>query len=217
MSSKSQLRSITGLKVIATMGVFIWHCGLFKAPDIGARCVDVFFVVSGFLTAYNHHGSYEGTLDECVGIVRKKLRAIYPVYLAGFLLAAAYMLISGNPQKLSRFGLVATALVDLSLMQAWIPAIAFKFDGAAWFLSAVLVCYALSPFVSRLFDWAKRRLGGDLIGSAAVAAGSFGVMLFLEICQKKMPDLYNYSIHIAPPFVCFASLWGMRQHAYTLA
>ena len=92
MTFRRQLRSITGLKVLATLGIFIWYCGLLKSPDLGARCVKIFLVVSGFLTAYNHHGSYEGTLDEGVAIVRKKLRSIYPVYLAGFLLAVVVIL-----------------------------------------------------------------------------------------------------------------------------
>lgn len=199
MSSKSKLRSITGLKVFATAGIFIWHLGLFKAPDLGARCVEIFLVVSGFLTAYNHHGRYEGTIEECVGIARKKLRAIYPVYFAGFLLAAAYMVIAHNAQSLTRFGLAATAVVDLTLMQAWIPSIAFKYDGAAWFLSAVLVCYVLSPFISRLIDWAQRKLGDVNLGALSVAAGSFVALLFLEVCQKKLPTLYSYSVHISPP------------------
>ncbi len=204
MTKQSQLRSITGLKVLATLAIFVWHCGFLKAPDLGARCVEIFLVVSGFLTAYNHHGEYAGMLDECVVIVRKKLCSIYPVYLAGILLAAAYMLISKDAQGLTCFGLAATALVDLTLMQAWIPSVAFKYDGAAWFLSTVLVCYALSPFVSRFVEWAKERLNSDVLGAVAVGMGSFAVLLFLEVCQKKMPELYSYSVHIAPPSVCCA-------------
>ncbi len=165
-------------------------------------------MVSGFLTAYNHHGEYAGTLDECVAIVRKKLRSIYPVYLAGILLATAYMLVSKDTQGLTRFGLAATALVDLTLMQAWIPGIAFKYDGAAWFLSAILVCYALSPFVSRLVEWAKERLKSDVLGAIAVGMGSFAVLLFLEICQRKMPELYSYRVHIAPPLCLLRFVMG---------
>ncbi len=71
MSSRQQLRSVTGLKVLATLGIFVWHCGFLKSPDLGARCVEIFLVTSGFLTAYNHHGSYAGTFDESIAIVRK--------------------------------------------------------------------------------------------------------------------------------------------------
>ena len=78
MSSRRKLSAITGLKVLATLGIFVWHCGFLKSPDLGARCVEIFLVASGFLTAYNHHGLYTGTFDESIAIVRKKLRAIYP-------------------------------------------------------------------------------------------------------------------------------------------
>ena len=216
MNAKSQLRSIAGLKVFATAGIFVWHCGFFKSPDLGARCVEIFLVVSGFLTAYNHHGTYEGTLGECVAIVRKKLRAIYPVYLAGFLLAAAYMVVARNAQGLTRFGLAATALVDLTLMQAWIPSIAFKYDGAAWFLSAALVCYAASPFISRLVECAQERLGDANLGALAVGAGSFAVLLFLEVSQKKLPSLFNYSVHICPPLCLLRFLMGYAAACLSL-
>ena len=199
MASRQQLRSITGLKVFAALGIFVWHCGFFKSPDLGARCVEIFLVVSGFLTAYNHHGNYDGTLDEGVAIVRKKLHAIYPVYLAGFLLAVAYMLIACNADGYTRFGLAATALVHLALMQAWIPGIAFAHNGAVWFLSAVLFCYAMSPVASRMVCRAGDRLGSLARGAGSVCVGSFAILLFLEICQRKVPALYTYSVHIAPP------------------
>lgn len=205
MLKKAQLGSITGLKVLATLAIFVWHCALIKAPDLGARCVEIFLVVSGFLTAYNHHGEYAGTLDECVAVVRKKLRSIYPVYFAGLLLAATCMLVSKNAQGLSSSGLVVTALVDLVLMQAWIPGIAFKYDGAAWFLSAVLVCYAVSPFISRLVEWAKVKFGNVALGAVTIGAGSFAILFFLEVAQRQVPGLYTYNEHIAPPSVCFAS------------
>ncbi len=202
MASRQQLSAITGLKVLATLGIFVWHCGFFKTPDLGARCVEIFLIVSGFLTSYNHHGAYAGTLDESFAIVRKKLRAIYPVYFAGFLLAVAYMIAAHNTGGYTRFGLAATALVHLALMQAWIPSVAFAFDGAAWFLSAVLFCYAMSPVVSRLLCYAKSRLGGLPLGAGAVCVDSFVILFFLELCQKKMPELYAYSVHIAPLSAC---------------
>lgn len=135
---------ITGLKVLATLGIFLWHCRFLKSSGLGARCAEIFLVVSGFLAAYNHHGTHEGTLDESVVIVRKKLRAIYPVYLVGLLLAVACMLIARNAGGYTRFGLAATALVRPALMQAWIPGIAFAYNGAAWFLSAVFRLESIS-------------------------------------------------------------------------
>ena len=208
MSSRRKLSVITGLKVLATLGIFVWHCGFLKSPDLGARCVEIFLVASGFLTAYNHHGLYTGTFDESIAIVRKKLRAIYPIYLAGFLLAIVYMFVAHSVGGYTRFGLVATAIVHLTLMQAWIPGVSFAFDGAAWFLSAALFCYAMTPVVSRLLCHAKDRLGGSALGAGFVCAGSFTALLFFELCQMKMPTLYTYSVHIAPPLCLLRFMMG---------
>ena len=77
MPNQERLNSITGLKVLATVLIFIWHTGYFEAPDLGARCVEIFFVTSGLLMAWNHEGSYKGTVGECLGIFRQKFLKIY--------------------------------------------------------------------------------------------------------------------------------------------
>ena len=59
-------------------------------------------------------------------------------------------------------------------MQAWIPGVVFAYNGAAWFLSAALFCYAMSPVVSRLVCYAKGRLGGMARRARAVGVGTVG-------------------------------------------
>lgn len=63
-----RLHAIAGLKIVALMVIFYWHSPLPKVgmPDLGARCVELFFVASGFLVAYARWGRFSGRIDDAL-------------------------------------------------------------------------------------------------------------------------------------------------------
>ncbi len=194
------LRAVSGMKSMALLLILVWHCGVLKAPDLGARCCEIFFVSSGFLEAYRHGFSWEFTLEECFLSVRRKLRVIYPMYLASLLSAVALSFLTGKITLELRF--VGTMLPYLLLMQSWFPKIALlpEYNGASWFLSALLLCYAATPFVAYVV---KRVMGATALGSKVLKMSLLMATIFLvrtvaELLAVTFPDIYSYSVHSNP-------------------
>lgn len=201
MLNRKRLNSITGLKVLATLLIFIWHAGYLKAPDLGARCVEVFFVVSGLLMAWNHEGSYEGTVGKCLSILQQKFMKIYPIYIFGILIAILNMVLIHNLQGMGVKELLPTAIAHLAMTQAWFKGIAFKFDGAAWYLSAILFCYAATPVLSFLASADKVAARKKRL--ITLGFGCLAFALLIEVGAVWYPAGFPVSAHSWPP-VCLA-------------
>lgn len=142
-----RIDSLTGLKVICLLLIFLWH-GPFPHPktDIGARTCEFLFLASGFLVAYNgFYKEVHASWAESFHYVGKKLAAFWPLHAIAML---AVMCAAGGP-ILTRKNLINGA-INLLLLQAWSGKTTFSYNGATWFLSALLFCYFLAPFLLRL-------------------------------------------------------------------
>ena len=49
------LNSLTSFRFLAALMVFVFHLGLLQQYQLGAAGVSFFFVLSGFILAYNYH------------------------------------------------------------------------------------------------------------------------------------------------------------------
>ena len=111
------------------------------------------------------------------------------------------MLVTQSAQGMSIKGLLPTAIAHLTMTQAWFRGIAFKFDGAAWYLSAILFCYAATPVLSFLVSadelaTKKRKL-------AVLGLGCLAFALVIELGTIWYPEGFLVSAHSWPP-VCLA-------------
>ena len=81
MDNRPELRSLTGLRGVAALWVLWYHaCDAARTPQFGFGGylgVDIFFVLSGFVLAYN----YAGVRLTYAGFLWKRLARIYPVNL----------------------------------------------------------------------------------------------------------------------------------------
>lgn len=227
----ANLRALTGLRFLAAALVVCYHLrnympsnffshfmhGIFmNVFSAGYVSVPFFFVLSGFILAYNY-------------LVRPRLNVrsfwlariarIYPVYVLAFLLAAApYTVWSDCAQQMVRplcvsSQPVVTGLASLALVQAWIPSDAAYWNITGWSLSVEMFCYLLFPllavFVLRL---SQRQL---IVLAAAAWAISMGLSLcflgasaggwhntFSDTPSYLMLDFFQYNplVHL-PDFV----------------
>lgn len=199
-----RLHSLTGLKVIALILIFIWHAlpqeGL---PDLGARCCEVMFASSGFLVAYNRHDRFGATLDSALDYLRNKIKAFYPVYLTSLLATILYLVLSNHGMMWVTKESIASLTWHILLLQAWFPAISMQYNGLAWFLSALLFCYATAPFMSvivkKICGWLEDR---KWIGYLATFIMLAGIRWYIEWCNHLNGSEYPMSLYVNPVLRC---------------
>lgn len=142
-TKKERIQSLTGIQVITFLLIFLWHADFPKpAIDVGARGCEILFLISGFFFAYNHLDE-ELTLKQNLINSFKRYLKYLPLHL--LTLIAAKIIINNN------YDLYTTILNGL-LLQAWDnnTYIAMSYNGAAWFLSALLFCYFIAPFFNKI-------------------------------------------------------------------
>jgi peptidoglycan/LPS O-acetylase OafA/YrhL len=158
----SSIDSLTGLRYFAAAGVVFHHYGkehLQQVPDFvkyiaggGDNGVSLFFILSGFVLAYNYLDSYE-CLDK-VDFWRARFARIYPVYLLSLLLTlnrfvdhVHYVLqpfsLGGVARALKSFAMAVT------LTQAWDIKQDAVWNVPAWTLSVEMLFYLTFPWVFR--------------------------------------------------------------------
>lgn len=192
--------ALGGLKVICLLLILVWHCGVIKRPDLGARCCEIFFVVSGFLEGVGHQFSWEYSVGESVRFWWKKTKAVWPLFVAVFLASLCWSCAEGSVQLDS--STMVTYAFYLTLTHAWIPSIAIngKLSGASWFISALLFCYAMTPAIAwgvrHVAAAASRRGWTKGRGCLAAAALFLVVRVFLDLAAREVK--VPYSVHTCP-------------------
>ena len=147
---RRKIQSLNGLKAFAILGVFWQHCNITILPfDMGARTYEFLFVASGFLVGYNHFDKERpATWAESLRNICEKLIRMRPLHILTFLLV--FFFGAAGP-SFSKTDLMKAAM-NVSLLQAWSPDgnVFFSYNGASWFLSALLFCYFMAPVLLRL-------------------------------------------------------------------
>lgn len=199
VSKRKYILSVAGLKALCLILILAWHCGVLKAPDLGARCCEIFFVASGFLEGYRHEFEWEYTVAEAWRFVAKKLRAMWPLAATVYVVSLAWSCLEGRVDSLS--SAIATSVFYLTMTQAWIPSIALPgwLSGAAWYVSALLFCYFGTPLVA----WCVKYIAGEVdkrfgrSGALLVAClMAVGIRIFLDFAAHSIAVPYN--VHTSP-------------------
>lgn len=202
------MRWLTPLRFVAALWVAVFHLGTRFVEDhipilgsvrlLGYVGVTFFFVLSGFILAYNYGeaahaeeshaeeshakdslsnpSSEEPALSETENRRRFPWRAyavarfarVYPIYLVGMALAFPTYLAYMN----ANFGGVGAwdIVTRLLLLQAWFPAKVSQWNVASWSLSAEFFFYLVFPFVLlRLQSHCQSGLR-TILGLVAIAA-----------------------------------------------
>lgn len=146
----SLLNSLTSFRFIAALMVFVFHAGLLSQYQLGAAGVSFFFVLSGFILAYNYHNKIniieKGTLKK---FYIARFAKIYPLHFLTFLIAVPITLVYFKPDGLYLIKLAFMSVINLSLIQSFIPnsATYFNFNGVSWTLSVEAFFYLTFPFL----------------------------------------------------------------------
>jgi peptidoglycan/LPS O-acetylase OafA/YrhL len=159
--------ALTGMRFIAALMVFVSH---YKIPGLqgtflrlinsGYSGITFFFVLSGFVLAYNYFGVFEQKFARSIPTyLISRLARVYPLYLFCTLFA---WLSSGGSTPLIPY---------LGAVQAWSSSSAFAFglDGPTWSISVEAFLYLCFPVVflvfrsARIIDHKRRALALALV------------------------------------------------------
>lgn len=189
---KGEIKALTGVRGLAAILVVAYH--FWPREDIhsdlvlntigrGYLCVDLFFVLSGYVMALNYAGPFARgfTRDDVNQFLMRRVARIYPLYLALLLFRYAYTLIvyghfhaPADPVAVTEAHPGHVLLTNLLMVQTWGfgPSVngttwSVSTEWAAYFLFPVLVVPAL--FSSRHRAVATMVFAALLVGFAALA------------------------------------------------
>jgi len=115
--------------------------------------VSVFFVLSGFVLALNYplHQSWNSADRKRFFVAR--FSRIYPVYVLG-LAAVAQLIVANSLAQHSKAILlrrIGSGLLNLAMVQSWIPQASITWNGPGWSLSDEAFFYLCFPVLGSLF------------------------------------------------------------------
>ncbi|GAA0930095.1 acyltransferase [Nonomuraea longicatena] len=165
VKTPAQLNSLTGLRWVAALTVFLTHAlqtpvsvprGEFGAAVnalvamTGTVGVSVFFVLSGFVLTWSARRD-----DTAPRFWRRRFFKVYPNYLVAFLVAVAFIAWMGEAVGYASLSEQAPAVVpQLLLAQAWWSdlGISAAFNTVGWTLSIEAVFYLCFPALFALLS-----------------------------------------------------------------
>lgn len=229
-------KAINGLRFIAFLPIFFLHArGGELLYTLTLAALDMFFLLSGFLTGYGRIQDFltpEQTTVANNGIWRysiqymlKKLHIFYPWHIGCFLWCLLIIFLSPAtagfvPHTHAEW--IWKTLLHLLLLQSWScePDIKFCFNGVTWFLSSLMFCYALSPLLLVLIARVYRKWGKSTLYIIGVAALLMKTIPYIFEADLSISDdfttLYDKDIHSWPPLrlldFCIGMCVGIILH-----
>lgn len=143
-----RLDQLTFTRFLAAISIVVYHFGkdvypfnlnalsfLFKQANIG---VSYFFILSGFvmMIAYSNKKKID-----FISYLQRRFARIYPVYFLALMIMLVYLIISNEPIGFK------SLILNLSLLQSWLPGHALSFNFPGWSLSVEMFFYITFPFV----------------------------------------------------------------------
>ncbi|MFI2652579.1 acyltransferase family protein [Micromonospora fulviviridis] len=185
----SRLPSLTGLRALAGLSVFITHgiaLGLFTDPAVMAQYIHYganagmfglgfFFVLTGFVVTWT-----ASSKDSAGAFWRRRFFKLFPNHVLVYAIIFALWIPTGVPIK------AVEALAGLLLVSAWFPSESFLFNnlnGPMWSANIDVLAYAAFPLLYFLVKKIRpNRLWAWAIGVTAVSA------LVPLIAEAFLPD-----------------------------
>ena len=209
---KTKIPSLTGLRAIAALWVFMFHCGenvdagwplaLRQIVSGGFTGVDLFFVLSGFILSWNYLGP-EGIIGGNRHFWRARAARILPVYYGALALSLPVFLGLQFSRGFTPGAIretVVTAVANATLTQSWIEPLAYRWNVPGWSLSVEAFLYCAFPFLA---VWLARNSAKRILWVTAIC---YGVTMLGAAAHTLVHPDFNWDL--ALPANIAGSFWG---------
>ncbi|MEV0373130.1 acyltransferase [Streptomyces sp. NPDC050636] len=209
-ATDARLPSLTGLRFVAAVLVFVFHLSAERLYDdstgqvlskifnpAGGVGVSFFFVLSGFVLTWSSKPGRSAR-----EFWRRRFAKIYPNHLLLWLLTVPLLLLFGEELY------AGSAAANFALVQTWVPRLDFFFsvNRPSWSLCCELFFYLMFPFLARLVG----RLSH--VGQRAVVAVTIAGVLLMPVIATLLPDHPNMPLDVSHPDVAS----GVSESQYWL-
>jgi len=199
---RREIRQLTGIRFVAAVWVVLYHFQFMifgLAPELhpagflfdsGYLAVDLFFVLSGYIIAYQYLDAFPRGRGDYRGFLVRRLARIYPLQLLTLVLAILMIVVAmligvavPSPDNFTVLG----AVQDLFLVRGWEPVPHQGWNFPAWSLSAEWFAYLLFPVLALAVGVLRRGSRGWLLVVVAVAVVLEGLGAWLIPSFNGMP------------------------------
>ena len=203
-SKKRWFEGLQTLRALLFIVVFISHSGSFFPTfgEWGGVAVYVFFVLSGFLAAVNFNKEKfkeNGIIKSCCLSLYKRIKKYYPLYFI-FLLVAIPINFQGWRIFLKCVLLIQSYFFNVET--------ALSLNWPCWFLSSMMICFFLSPFMCYLSEKLKNKSKTLLIVVLFIVLNIWGMYWNTDMIQNSTGMGY-YFVYLCPFIRLFDFLTGI--------
>jgi peptidoglycan/LPS O-acetylase OafA/YrhL len=142
VTGKPPLANLTSLRFFAACYVLLFHTRGGMWFRSGITGVTLFFVLSGFILAYNYPVVPAGKRSR---FYLSRVARIYPLYVVSCFAMFPYVLPKLAPG--SGGFLARSTIVYLLFLQTWLPPFHFRLNAGGWTLSVEALFYVIFPFI----------------------------------------------------------------------
>lgn len=191
-----RIEQLTFTRFIAAISIVIFHYGkgsylfnnkyiafIFQQANVG---VSYFFILSGFvmIIAYGNRENID-----FIEYIKNRLLRIYPLYLL-----AIFFIVS---IKLFKNFIISDLLLNLFMLQSWIPQKALTMNFTGWSLSVEMFFYISFPFLmNKIYSKQKLKINAIWIILFWLISQIVFHLIIYEILA--VPNYNNQDIHYHP-------------------
>ena len=230
-------KPLTSLRFLAALAVFISHVpgvSLGTAYLLSRPAISFFFILSGFILAYNYHGSFVRLERQSVNnFYLARVARVYPTHALTFLLSLPALTLNGYFKAAPIWERLRAGALNLFLIHGFWPdkEVHYSYNALSWSLSDEAFFYAAFPFA--VFAYHRMRPGLQkpfvwmaalCLAAAALVAGLRNVLPHETAAWlfKISPffRLIDFLIGVLLFFACsrfFGSSHAQRPVLFTLA
>ncbi|MBR6721936.1 acyltransferase [bacterium] len=161
MNTKEHFPLLDIFRIIICVMVFLFHAVIHKFwiikqdsflyPNLatGALYMDAFFILSGFLLYYLYSDKLQNlSIQTIKDFYLKRIKRIYPHYILSTIIISIMA------------GVVWWAVpIEVFCLQGFFPSLFNKMgNGGTWFISCLMVCYLLFPFLIDLIKQIRKEI-----------------------------------------------------------